>query len=73
MDLNFVSLSMVVVFEEFSLGHHCPDLSAKEYLSLFSGDNESQHFCYGHFTHGPPNLCHPWFPEVSYLPYDDLD
>lgn len=26
----------------------------------------------GHSTHGPPNPCHPGFPELSYLPYDDL-
>lgn len=68
---NFVSPSVVSVLEECPLGQHTPRLSGKPCLRLFSGTNVDQQPC-GQSTHGPPNLCHLWFPEVSELPHDGL-
>lgn len=66
---NFNSLSMVSVLEECLVGHPISDLSAKQCLRLYWGNNVSQHPM---AIHRPRNLCHPWFLEVSYLPYDCL-
>lgn len=68
----FVSLSMIGVLEECPLGIiYSPALSEKQCLRLFSGNNVRQQH-YDQSTRAPPNRCHPWFPGVSYLPYDDL-
>ena len=54
------------------LGHHSPDLSAKQCLRLFSRNTVSQHPCYGHSTLMSPNLSHLWLPGVNCLSYAGL-